>query len=89
MSIYAGSRYERLSFTPIVEEDGSTKRFLHLRVPGQLDSFIQHELLPKEEFDFLAMNYSGQSRKWWLIAEANDLFWPFDLDQGTRLDIPF
>lgn len=90
MPIYAGSRYEGLRFTPIVEQDNSTtRRFLHLRVPPFYRSLTQRELLPEEELDYLAYEYSGQSRRWWQIAEANDLFWPLDLPSATRLDMPF
>jgi len=87
MPIFAGSRYEGLLFTPLIEDD-TTRRFMHLRVPPAFDSSTQHELLPTEELDLLAYHYDGQARRWWRIAETNDLFWPLELPQGTRVDIP-
>lgn len=88
MPIFVGSRYEKQSYSSIVGDDGKTRRFIHLRIPPNQLKEIQHELLPKQELDYLAFVYLGQSRKWWLIAEANDLFWPLDIPQATRLDIP-
>jgi hypothetical protein len=42
-----------------------------------------------EELDFLSYVFSGQARRWWEVAEANNLFWPLDLPQATRLDVPY
>jgi len=90
MPIFAGSRYEGLKFTPLIEADNSTtKKFIHLRIPPRYSLVTQHELLPEEELDLLAYEYGGQARRWWQIAEANSLFWPLDLPQATRLDMPF
>lgn len=86
MPIFAGSRYEGLSYTII--DDGEQKKFLHLRLSAIYSSTRQHELKPSEDLDLLSFYYHGQSRLWWRFAEANNLFWPFDLPQGTRLDIP-
>ena len=88
MPIFVGSRYEGLSYSAVLDDDGITKRFIHLRTPADYVSYVQHELLPAQELDFLALVYLGQSRKWWQLAETNDLFWPLGLEQGTRLDIP-
>jgi hypothetical protein len=89
MPIFAGSRYEGLSFTPLIDDDGEiTRRFIHLRVPPPPRSARQHELLPGEEIDFLAYHYLGQARRWWQIAEVNNLFWPLDLPQASRVDVP-
>lgn len=88
MPIFAGSRYEGLSYTPLIDDEGATRRFVHLRVPPRPRSTIQHELMPGEELDFLAYQYLGQARRWWQVAEVNELFWPLDLPQATRVDIP-
>jgi hypothetical protein len=88
MPIFSGSRFESLSFTPLTDDEGVTRRFIHLRVPPAYISEIQHEVLPTEELDYLAFQYRGQARRWWEIAEANDMFWPLDVPQGTRLDMP-
>jgi hypothetical protein len=87
MAIFAGSRYEGLSFT-VLTEDSISKKFLHLRVPPSYVSTQQHELLPADTLDLLAYFYTGQARNWWRFCEANDLFWPLDIPQATRLDIP-
>jgi hypothetical protein len=87
MAIFSGSRYSGLSFT-VLSESGISKKFLHLRVPPVYASARQHELLPADELDLLAYYYTGQARNWWRFAEANNLFWPLDLPQATRLDIP-
>lgn len=89
MPIFAGSRYQGLAFTAIKGSDDIAKKFLHLRLPPSYQSQVQREILPGEELDYLAYHYSGQSRQWWRIAEANKLFWPLEIPNGTRLDIPF
>ena len=89
MPIFAGSRYEGIAFTPLVDDAGTTRKFVHLRVPPAYTSNDQHELLVGEELDYLAYHYAGQARRWWEVAEANSLFWPLGLPQATRLDMPF
>jgi len=89
MAIFAGSRNEGLAYSAVEEEDGTKKKFLHLRVPPKYATQIEHEMLPKQELDFLSYELSGQARNWWKIAEANDLFWPLELTQGSRIRIPF
>jgi|MudIll2142460700_1097286.scaffolds.fasta_scaffold1337642_2 hypothetical protein len=89
MPIFAGSRYEGLQFTSLAMPDGvKSRRILYLRIPGKEPSVTRHELLPKQELDFLSFHYLGQSRQWWRFAEVNDLFWPLDLPSGAKLDVP-
>jgi hypothetical protein len=88
MPIYVGSRFEALKYSVVEEADGTQKRFMHLRIPNEYTPKRTHELLPRQQLDFLAYRYTGQARQWWKFAEANDLFWPLDLDQGTKLKVP-
>jgi len=88
MPIFSGSRFEGLSYTPLIDDDGTTRKFVHLRVPPPPYSTTQHELLPEEELDYLAYYYLGQSRRWWSFAEFNNLFWPLDLPSAFRVDVP-
>ena len=83
MAIYAGSRYERISYSVVTEADGTRKRFLNLRISPVYNPQQSYTMLPKDELDLLAYRYLGQSRQWWKFAEANDLFWPLDIPQGT------
>jgi len=86
--IFAGSRYEGAQFSVVEERSREQKKCLHLRIPSGSYSETQHEVHPGETLDFLSFRRGGQARKWWQIAEANDLFWPLDLSPGTRLDMP-
>ncbi len=88
MPIFAGSRYEGIPFTAVALEDGTKKKATFLRLAPKPPSATRHELLPKQDLDFLAMHYLGQARLWWRFAEANDLFWPLDLPSGTQLNVP-
>lgn len=88
MPIFAGSRYEGAQFSVVEERNREQKKFLHMRIPPTPYCETQHEVTPGETLDFLSFRLGGQARKWWFIAEANDLFWPLDLSQGTRLDMP-
>jgi hypothetical protein len=88
MPIFAGSRYEGAQYSVVDERNGEHKKCLHLRIPSPAYSETQHEVKPGEALDFLSFRLGGQARKWWRVAEANDLFWPLGLSSGTRLDMP-
>ena len=88
MPIFVGSRFESIKYSMVEESDGTKKRFMHLRIPGDYTPKRTHELLPQQQLDFLSYRYIGQARLLWKFAEANDLFWPLDLDQGTLLKVP-
>jgi hypothetical protein len=90
MAIFAGSRYEGMSYTVTSSDGGRTlKNFMHLRVPLELPTSLTITVEDKQELDLLAFRYSHRARNWWAIAEANALEWALDVPTGTTLDLPF
>lgn len=51
-----------------------------------------HIVIDGERLDTIAYKYYGNSKYWWVLADANDikdtLINPFVLDSGTKLLIP-
>ena len=92
MPIFRGSRYEGVEFTGVRDFRGNVRRTLHdrrSRGPEDLgDGAVVHTLQTDEELDLLAFRYGNKARLWWLIADANGIDFPLDLEPGTRLLIP-
>ena len=47
-----------------------------------------HTVAEGDRIEVLAHRYLGDARLWWVIADYNDLFWPLDLEVGTKLRVP-
>lgn len=47
-----------------------------------------HTVRAGDRIDLLAHHYLADARLWWIIADANDLFFPLILTEGTALRIP-
>ena len=41
-----------------------------------------------DRLDILAAKHLGNGEYWWLIAELNDIDWPFDFEDGQIIKIP-
>ena len=41
-----------------------------------------------DRLDILAAKYLGNGEYWWLIAELNNIDWPFDFEDGQIIKIP-
>ena len=91
MGIFAGSRYEGVEYVKIIDTDGKSKQYLLQRKPISPDdvlTFNVHWLKEKEELDLIADEVFADGRKWWIIAEVNEIDFPFDLEAGTKIIIP-
>ena len=96
MSVYKGSRYENCKYTGIVGKDLITRKYVHGRIPYKFEdvsaNWVQHEVTAGEELDQLAFSYGAENvvnaKRWWLIAEVNNILWPLDVPPGTKLVIP-
>ena len=90
MAIFAGSRYEGITYTVISSDGGQTlKNCMHIREPLDLAATITITVEDKQTLDLLAFRYSHRARNWWSIAEANELEWSLDIPTGTTLNLPF
>lgn len=98
MPVYQGSRYAGVSVTVLKTEGGRTIRYLHTRVPKTQRDLVYpagvHSLRLMQDLDEIAFKVGGLSRKWWLLADVNEVFdaWAQadgeELEPGTRLIIP-
>lgn len=96
MPVFEGSRYSGSKFTAIPGTDGVTRKWVHTRKPLTAkdikQDWVVHVVQEGEALDDLAYKYSGPNankhRLWYLIAEANNLIWPMDLEPGREIIIP-
>lgn len=61
------------------------------RVPldyEQSDADRYYTVGDMEEIDMIAYEGYNNSKLWWVIADANNILFPFQLDRGTTLLIP-
>jgi hypothetical protein len=90
MAIFSGSRYAGISYTVTTESSGLVvKNFMHVPSPTGQRGRSQFVLPDGETLETIAYSRGRDARKWWLIAEVNDLEWPLDVPTGTTLSMPF
>lgn len=73
----------------IVQFDDGTmilQRELEIYVKQSGDDYVQ--ITEGETIDSLAAAYYQTNKKWYKIADANEIFNPFDVPGGTSLIIP-
>lgn len=91
MPILSGSRYERVNLV-LIATPTRTRVLMEDRDPLTLDDVdgepIQLTVQEGDEIDELAFRFSGKHRLWWIIAEVNNLEFPYELESGTTLLIP-
>ena len=96
MPVFEGSRYQETSYTAITGRDLITRKWLHPRVPldpQAIDTdWILHTVTEGDDLDLLAYLYTDENadktKFWWIIADANNLLWPLDIEPGLELIIP-
>lgn len=94
--IFEDSRYANCEYTSVTGRDGITRKYLHPRDPVKFEDvepdWAVHDVEYGDQLDLLAHNYTGKNaskaKYWWLIADANDIMWPLDLEPGTQLAVP-
>ena len=47
-----------------------------------------HEVIDGDRLDTIAFKYYGNSRLWYIIADANEITNPFEIEVGSKLIIP-
>lgn len=77
---FKGSRYRSLPQSPHVNARGESLLGVDVRlIPPTRGQFL-HTVSDAERLDLLAFKYYGDSRRWWLIADANRAAVDFPLD---------
>ena len=86
MPVYGASRYRGVKFTTTQMLDGSRKTFLHSRKFVSKDDiktplnvrYIRNE----DMIDLVAHLHGKDERKWWLVADINDILFPLEMGTG-------
>ena len=78
--------YDRGTLLNYLEGDQSLERKPVLYTPSVGDRF--HIIKDTDQLDGIAFKYYKNSKLWWLIADVNSIFNPFELTTGDKLIIP-
>ena len=92
MAILRGSRYQGVPITGVRNVEGNERKFINDRRIFSLDDVgedaIEHTLVGGEELDSLASRYYDDDKLYWLIADVNDILFPFDVEPGQVIVVP-
>lgn len=92
MPIHKGSRYENVRvYNFLHDKRGLNPTFVRRRpLYFPPDSVvIRHQVIQSDRLDFLAYNYLGDARLWWVILELNPQYLtPEDVRIGDIITIP-
>ena len=83
------SRYAGLPEIELRAPDGSVRRFGAPRVVAQPPLGGTYEVVAGDRLDLLAGSATGDSTRWWVLADANPGRDPSRLEQpGETIDLP-
>ena len=92
MPIDENSRYFNQEFLVKEDTDGNIRvtplRRDVLRITDLSENFIVHECKLGDSLQMLARRYGQDARKWWVIAELNNIKEPSGIPIGTKLIVP-
>lgn len=71
---FKGSRYKDLPEISATDAEGQAARSKTLRWIPDIPGTFQHTVNQTDRLDLLAYKYYGDSKKWWLICDANPEF---------------
>jgi nucleoid-associated protein YgaU len=88
--IFKGSRYSKTEVIQPTNAQGKSPRVLGIREIPETPSVFQHTVMNGERLDQMAQRYYNDSRKYWVILDANlDVMNPFELLRaGRKLGVP-
>jgi len=55
-------------------------------IPNLEDKY--HTITEEDTWDILAFKFYGDSKYWWILVDANDIFNPFEMVVGEVIVIP-
>lgn len=92
MPVFRNSRYDGSSYIGLTLSDGKIKRWVAPQSPMTVDDisadWVEHVVEGPQDLDMLALAYGGKEQFWWMIAEVNNIMFPWDIAIGTRLIVP-
>jgi hypothetical protein len=92
MPVFKGSRYEGVEYDAIRDNTGQVRRILHPPPRVALEELENDfQVLPVQagdELDMLAFKFSGAERRWFVIADLNDIDFAWDLSDFKEIVVP-
>jgi len=93
MPVFKGSRYDRSNIISIENEEGITKLDVDKGKEYSIedledDDYIIHKVGPGETLESIVYKYTGNSSYYYIIAQINDIYDPFESIEGKDLIIP-
>ena len=92
MALFKGTRYKDSVVVGIQGTDGVTRRLVSPKEPINADDlggkYFKHTVVGEETLDYIAYIYYRDETKWSIIAEANNIFFAYDIQHGQELIIP-
>lgn len=92
MPVFKGSRYEGVEFDAIRDNTGQVRKVLHPPPRVTLEELENDfQVLPvqaSDELDMLAYLFGGAERKWYVIADLNDIDFAWDLSGFKEIVVP-
>jgi len=86
MPVYGNSRYRGLKYTSVKHLDGSVKVFIHSRTPVKRTDISTplkvRFVRERDMIDMVAHSHGKDERKWWLIADINEVLFPLEMGEG-------
>jgi nucleoid-associated protein YgaU len=83
------SRYYRVGDCITRDVRGNYNKVKRMRRIDKLDRALTHVVKEGDRLDLLAYRFYGDPTKFWLICDANQPMFPFELmDPGRRIIIP-
>lgn len=87
---FDNSRYRRTPESSLTDASGRTHALKSLREPVAVEEALVYTVRAGDRLDLLAHRFFHDSRKWWLIADANPEWLTLEemLVPGRQLRIP-
>ena len=87
---FKGSRYERVKDYVVLDGTGNQNKVKRMRrIPLKQNKALSHVVKEGERLDLLAYMYYGGPTKFWLICDANQAMFPYELlVPGSTIIIP-
>ena len=83
------SRYYRVGDYITKDARGNYNKVKRMRRISKLDKAFSYVVKEGDRLDLLAYRFYGDPTKFWLICDANQSMFPFELmDPGRRITIP-
>lgn len=86
MAVYKNSRYRGVKYTSVKFQDGSRKVFLHSRTPVTADDILTpitvFNIREQDTLDMLAKRRGSDEKKWWILADINEVLFPLELEDN-------